>query len=264
MTLTDTPTILIPKGGGWYWISEVGGEKVQLSKEQVAEGNYDLVEAEDAPIVSDTDDVELLKAKLAQAAKQIAEQKAEIEASKPTVDIRHHLFETIEDVKKFYPAKYLRDLAQAELAAINKTRMKEGFDRITYDEEEWEAALAETIESLLADRSAGAHTEGPLLRTLKMVAPDGSLRQIPYEGQFNNIAGSLEDGYRKYTKKGFKRTDPMLCPSGDCWEESAKEKGEMVFTGYCSQDHFDRTEAGRSEEVPGVTTSAGIAGRRKR
>jgi hypothetical protein len=267
-TLHEESTDLIEIGGGYYWVEKVGGKKVQLSKKKIAAGGYIIIEpeaaaSEAAETADSTEDAEVLRAQLREAAKVIEKQKAELEANKPTVNIRHHLFETIEDVKAFYPEKQLRDMALAEIASINKTRMKQGYDPIRPDKEELAELITETMEDLLADRKVnGAPEEGPLLRTLKMVAPDGSLRQIPYEGQFNNIAGSLEDGYRKYTKKGFKRTEPMLCPAGGCWEVSAEENGEMVHTGYCSVDHFGRTEAGvGAPVVPGVTTRGSISGR---
>jgi hypothetical protein len=267
-TTLDESTDLIEIGGGYYWVEKVGGKKIQLSKKKIAEGGYVIIEpdeaaSEAAETAATTDDAEVLREQLRAAAKVIEAQKAELEANKPTVDIRHHLFESSEDVKKFYPEKKLRDMALAEIAAINKQRMREGYDPIRPKKSEMAGLIDDVMEDLLADRKVnGAPTEGPLLRTLKMVAPDGSLRQIPYEGQFNNIAGSLEDGYRKYTKKRFKRTDPMLCPAGGCWEESAAENGEMVHTGYCSQDHFNRTEAGvGAAAVPGVTTRGSISGR---
>lgn len=264
----DEPTILIPKGGGWYWIDQVGGKRVQLSQEKIAAGRYVVADIGGAEALADVtpadvDDAEVLQAIVASQKEEIAKLQAEVEAAKPTQDASAWLFETIEDVKAFYPMKHLRDLAQAELASINKVRMKEGYDRIQFTEEDFENAIDGILEGLLADRKFGAREEGPLMRTLKMFAEDGSLRQIPYEGQINNIAGSLEDGYRKYTKKGFKRTEPMFCPAQDCWEVSAEEDGAMLFTGYCSQDHFNRTEAGAgAPEVPGVTTTGAISGRR--
>ena len=261
-TEAQEATVLIPKGGGWYWVGEIGGERIQLSKADLEAGNYTVIDEADTPVNPDLDEVELLRAELAKAARKIEEQAAEIEAAKPTVNVERWLFESIEDVKAFYPEKHLKDLAAAEFASINKARTKQGYDRITYTDAEIDAAMEDILAGLLADRKAGAHTEGPLLRTLKMIAPDGSLRQVPYEGQFNNIAGSLEDGYRIYTKKGFKRTEPLLCPAGDCWEVAAMENGQMLFTGYCSQDHFNRTESGGASTVPGVTTSGSISGRR--
>ena len=267
-TLHDESTDLIEIGGGYYWVEKVGGKKIQLSKEKIAAGGYIIIEPDEAATASaetadSTEDAEVLREQLRAAAKVIEAQKAELEANRPTVNISHYLFETIEDVKAFYPEKHLRDTAMAEIAAINKQRMREGYDPIRPKKSEMAGLIEEVMADLLADRKVnGALEEGPLLRTLKMVAPDGSLRQIPYEGQFNNIAGSLEDGYRKYTKKGFKRTQPMLCPAGGCWEVSASEDGEMVFTGYCSQDHFNRTEAGvGAAAVPGVTTRGSISGR---
>lgn len=263
----DVPTLLIPKGGGWYWIDEVGGKKVQLSQEKIAAGRYIVADVGGAEALADVtpadvDDGEVLRAIVASQKDEIAKLRVEIEEAKPTRDASAWLFETIEDVKAFYPMKHLRDLAQAELAAVNKVRMKEGYDRIQFTEEDFESSIDEILEGLLADRKMGAREEGPLMRTLKMFAPDGSLRQIPYEGQINNIAGSLEDGYRKYTKKNFKRTEPLFCPAQDCWEVAAQEEGTMLFTGYCSQDHFNRTEAGAgAPEVPGVTTTGAISGR---
>lgn len=267
----DEPTILIDKGGGWYWIDKVGGKKVQMSKAEIVKGGYVVQEMADAigslESPDDIDDAEVLRGILESQKEEIAQLTREVNATKATHDVSGWLFETVDDVKAFYPMAHLRDLAQAEIASINRVRMKEGYDRVQFTDEDFEAAIDEIVVGLLADRKAGAREEGPLMRTLKMVKLDDNgnverLVQIPYEGQINNIAGSLEDGYRKYTKKNFKRTDPMLCPSQDCWEVSAEEDGKMLFTGYCSQDHYNRTEAGAgAPEVPGVTTTGAISGR---
>jgi len=174
----------------------------------------------------------------------IAKQEKQIEELKPTKNVAPFLFDTPEDVVAFYGDKKLDEMLKATVAAENKTRTKQGYDRTVYTPEEFAEAKEALIADLLADRTRmGPPLEGFLDRTIKMIKPeDGNLVQIPLEAQINNVAGSLNDGMFRYEKKGYKRTEPMLCPAKDCWETSAIGKGKFVHSGYCSEDHYKRTE----------------------
>jgi hypothetical protein len=176
-------------------------------------------------------------------AAQVTEQERQIEELKPTRDVAKFLFETPEDVVAHYGDKKLDEMLKATIAEENKARTKQGFDRTTYTPEEFAERKEALVADLLGDRTRwGPPTEGFLDRTMKMIKPDGTLVQIPFEGQINNVAGSLNDGLFRYQQKGYKLTDPMLCPTKDCNETSAIKKGKWLYLGYCSEDHYRRTE----------------------
>ena len=195
---------------------------------------------------------------------------AEADEHRPTRDVMPFLMETADDVRKRFTPQNLEDLANAELVTINRERTKNGHWPLPALEGiELEKAIDEAIASLLADRAmATPPTEGPLGRSLKMVSPakggqPEQLRQIPYEPQINNMAGSLEDGFARYRRKGFKMADPSLCPTMDCSLKSVVgEDGEFVYGAYCSADHRIRTERDSSQsEIPGVTSRNVVRGR---
>ena len=218
------------------------------------------------PNPTQTDEIAELKKQLTAARTTIDDQQKHIDEASVTVDISERLFRTTSDVHKYFDDQHLRDLAEATLSDENRERRRRDLSPLTFTDEEWEAAIETQVEELLADRTLnGAREEGPLLRTLKMYNPkDKSIRQIPYEGQFNNIAGSLSDGLIRYERKGFKRVEPFICPAGDCNEEAAvvrsgKNEGTWRFSGYCSDDHFQRTELRAVGDLPGVVNRAAVS-----
>lgn len=215
------------------------------------------------------DMVKELRDELRKAELTIKKQQVEIDMLSPTVDASRWIWETPEDVKAFFTEQQLKDIAEASFKEVNRERVRNGYQPITYSDEEWAEGVDQAIEDLLTDAAAGPPEVGPLARTLKMVNPkNGNLVQIPFEGQVNNIAGSLNDGLFRYEQKGFKRTKPMFCPSADCWQTAASgtgsKKGSYLFDGYCSQDHFNRTERRDNADLPGVTSRNEIIGRPSR
>jgi hypothetical protein len=185
--------------------------------------------------------------------KELRAAKAEAAALSPTVDIRDRLFESPEQVKKHFTVTKLRKMVQDQNAAENRIRSRQGYDKIVLDKASVDELIDQLAEQFVNDRLNAAPEEGWLLRTIKMVnIGTGNLIQIPYEGQFNNVAGSLRDGIVLYETKGYKRTDPMLCPAGDCFNPAAEKGGKWVFSGYCSEDHYKRTEVGKTIELPPV------------
>ena len=211
------------------------------------------------PPSSEHDQIVELRQQLKSANKALEEKQRLLNEASPTVDISHRLFRNVEDVYEYFDEQKLRDLAESTLVGENRIRQRTGLSPLRFEDDEWEAAIEQVAEELLADRALnGAKEEGPLTRTLKMYNPkDDSIRQIPYEGQFNNVAGSLADGLIIYERKGFKRVDPFICPSMDCGFEaviitSGKEKGKWRYNGYCSEDHFNRTEKRNLADVPGL------------
>jgi uncharacterized small protein (DUF1192 family) len=185
--------------------------------------------------------------RIAELESELASMAAEMEAMRPTKNVAAFSFKTADDVVALYGEDKIMAIVDSEIALENKKRVRDGYDRIRYSKEEKREKFDETVEALLLDRQlATPPREGWLARSLKMVKPDGSIIQIPYEGQVNNVAGSLADGYVRYEKKGFKRTDPMMCPTVDCYEDALARDGKWVFSGYCSEDHFKRTERGNA------------------
>lgn len=205
------------------------------SDERIAEAKGE------APV--DTIDVD---ARIQELEALVAERDAQIADLKPERPIASFLFRTREDVIAHFGERVIDEKVADLIASENRERARKGYDRIKYGKKETEAKRNEFIDGLLADRDASQPPlEGWLDRTLKMLKPDNTLVQIPYEGQINNVAGSLADGYVRYERKGYKRTEPMLCPTKDCWKESAMQGNVFTISGYCSQDHFDRTEKGQ-------------------
>lgn len=202
---------------------------------------------DEAPEVDPDDDqnavVEALRAELAEAKQSLAAKEEEARRLDPTADVSGYLYTTREQVIEFLGADKIAAVVEDRIATENKARTRQGYDRLTYTPGEKAKMRDELIDELLADRDAATPpVEGHLSRSIKMVAPDGSLRQIPYEGQINNVAGSLADGYVRYEKKGYKRTRPNLCPTTDCYRPAVVENGSFSFFGYCSRDHYLRTE----------------------
>lgn len=181
---------------------------------------------------------------------QVEDQQTQIEALKPTRDVSDRVFTDPDDVVAFHGEERIEGMVADRIARQNRQRVREGLDRLPTSGKagkELRTEIRETlIKELLEDRQkVRPPDEGWLDRTLKMVKPDGALVQIPYEVQINNVAGSLADGYVRYERKGFKRTEPMMCPSKDCNEFAAQgADGKWAFHGYCTEDHFKRTERG--------------------
>ncbi|MCH8198772.1 MAG: hypothetical protein IIA54_01725 [Chloroflexi bacterium] len=72
----------------------------------------------------------------------------------------------------------------------------------------------------------------------------------------NNLAGSISDAKERYREKGFKMTDPDLCPSQNCYEPSILKGGNFVFKGYCSHDHLARTEGTQVSNTDIITRTS--------
>lgn len=210
------------------------------------EGDVGIIPDEEPEV--DADDgadaiVEALRAELAEAKQALVEKEEEARRLDPTADVSGYLYKTREQVIEFFGVDKLTAVVEDRIATDNKARTRQGYDRLTFTSEEKQRLREDLIDELLADRDQAAPpVEGHLSRSIKMVAPDGSLRQIPYEGQINNVAGSLADGYVRYEKKGYKRTRPNMCPTTDCYREAVVENGQFSHFGYCSRDHYLRTE----------------------
>lgn len=197
-------------------------------------------------VVETDDQILALEAELKEAIERAETAEARVEELKPTRSIEHYLDMSEEGLRARFGEQQIRDIAARELVQINKRRLAEGLTPVSWEGRELEDAIQRVIAGLQADRQLyGPPSEGPLNKTLKMVKPDDMLIQVPYENQINNLAGSIEDAVARYRNKGYKLTEPLLCPSQNCWEKAAMNGGVYEFKGYCTEDHMKRTERTR-------------------
>lgn len=206
-------------------------------------------------------------------------EKAKIEAEqyKPFRSVEDRMFKGVGDVKRRFSKQQLKDIAGAELASMNSERLRRGFLPIDWSDEEWEAETTRAAEELVGDRRRHIPTEGPLARTLKMVAPTkdrckvqpcyehGHLVQVRVEAQINNQAGSLGDGITRYKDKGYKLAvndeGAMICAAQECNEWAAMENGKYTHRGYCTETHMKRVEGNQGEALTNAITRDTLGGR---
>lgn len=249
-------------------IEDVDEAQADETPESESAGETHVADQADVPVTEEMlaelkRENEALSVKLADAIRERDEFKEEADQNRPTRDTRHFQMTTPEDVFARFGKEKIYDLAQLERVKQNRERSKNGhFPLPELEGEQLERAVNATVADLLGDKErTRPPVEGPLNRVLKMVDKKGNLRQIPYEPQINNMAGSLADGYERYRQKGFKMPDPMWCATQDCSEFAlVNEAGEFAFKGYCSQDHMNRTEREKDQPVPGVTNRNVLAG----
>lgn len=243
-------------------ICEVCGKKVKnkaglASHTRAQHPNF---EPSPEPEVPSAEDLDELKAQLREALNRAEKAEEERDEFKPTRSIEDFILRNKDDVVARFGKQKLEDLARKELAVVNRRRAAQNLPPIDFGPEEMEARLEEVMEELLNDRILnGANSEGPLPKTLKMLTPNGSLVQIPYEAQINNLAGSMEDAIARYRNKGYKLAvddeGRMLCPAQNCWNSAATQDGKNVFGGYCTADHQSRTEANKGQPIdPNIYT----------
>lgn len=112
----------------------------------------------------------------------------------------------------------------------------------------------------LAFQAPGKRVAGKRIYTVKALARDGRVVQLPLEAQINNQVASPQDfvGLQFYVRKGFTPLFdmvsgvPLFCPTFDCWAKSgdvAGTKGRLG--GYCTTKHRIVSE-GDEEEVEGM------------
>jgi hypothetical protein len=80
-----------------------------------------------------------------------------------------------------------------------------------------------------------------------------TIEQIPLENQINNMKGSLADGIIRYTRKGFKLTDPFLCPRAGCYRAAASDEAKRwLYDGYCTDRHRVQVEGDQQSPTVGL------------
>ena len=178
----------------------------------------------------------------------------------PTRDIGEYLEDRVDWLTANSPEgeAYWLNRAEAKFKTDNRQRAKDGlppFD-IKQHPEILDDLIIElqTAERMSADKET---TEPPARRVKLWIMRNGmpTIEQIPMENQINNMAGSLADGIVRYTRKGFKLTDPFLCPHAGCFRPAAvDELNRWAYDGYCTERHRAAVEGGESSPTVGLNT----------
>lgn len=218
-----------------------------------------------------------LKKELEELEKELQQARDEADHYKPFRSAEDRIFGGVDDVKARFSKQQLKDIAGAELASINSERLRRGFLPVDWSDEQWEDEVNRAALELIGDRTRHQVMEGPLARTLKMIAPckdrcdkqpcydHGHLLQIRVEDQINNQAGSLGDGITRYRDRGYKLAvnddGAMMCAAQECYAWAAMENGKYTQRGYCSEEHRKRTEGSQGSAVTNTITQQALAGR---
>jgi len=134
---------------------------------------------------------------------------------------------------------------------------------VTLDKDGKATKVVLAEERFLPFTDAGKRVAAKRLYTVKAEKPDGTVVQLPLEGQINNniAAPDMFIGLQFYTRKGFNVFFDLEtgisahCPTWDCWAEWNDE-----FEGFCTAAHqaitmpSDGAEGGRGFGS-GATTS---------
>ena len=115
-------------------------------------------------------------------------------------------------------------------------------------------------ERLLPFAEPGRRVAAKRLYTVKAEKADGTVIQVPLEGQINNNVASPENaiGLRVYAGRGttmffdFETGEGAFCPTWDCWAEWNDK-----LDGFCHESHKAVTKGSESEGAfgQGATTS---------
>lgn len=191
---------------------------------------------------------------------RIAELEAENQRLKPTHELGGMFDDRVAWLTDNSPEgeAYWLNRAEAAFKQENQQRAKDGLP--VFDIKNHPDILDDHINDLKtkeAMANAAEPTE-PASRKVKLfIMRNGmpTLEQIPMESQINNMAGSLADGIVRYTRKGFKLTDPFLCPRAGCFRAAAADAGgNWEFDGYCSDRHRVEVEGSDSGPTVGLQT----------
>ena len=195
--------------------------------------------------------------------KQLEEENLDL---KPTRDLEGMFTDRVKWLEENSPEgeKYWVNRAEAEFKKTNKERALEGlpgFD-IKQHPELLDDLLVElkTKESIHIDNSA---VEVAARKIKLYIVRNGmpTIEQIPFENQINNTAGSLADGIIRYTQKGFKLTNPFLCPRAGCFKPAANNEFEKwMYEGYCTEVHRAEVEGEQKSPTAGLQTRDVMSG----
>ena len=177
-------------------------------------------------------------------------------ALKPTVDIGDYVTDRVKWITENSPEGegYWLNRAEAAFKKENMQRAKDGLP--VFNISDHPEILDDKIAELKAKAQSAVNREPdePAYRRVKLlIMRNGmpTIEQIPMEAQVNNMAGSLADGIIRYTRKGFKLTDPFLCPRAGCFRPAQNDElGRWLYDGYCTDRH--RTEVEGKDKSPTV------------
>ena len=211
--------------------------------------------------------------RIAELEAEVARQQAEIERIKPSVDVSRMLEDTVEYLTELLGEDYWENLAQRAWQNENRQRAKDNLPPV--DVKEHDAWRIQHIADLKA-KVAARHEGAPIVfsddarpsRKIKLIIDrkqaDGkmlpTIEQIPYEGHINNVNGSLADGLVRYTQKGFRITDPLLCFAQDCFKPAAVIGDRYLYDCYCSEYHRSVVEGGNKPKFDTSIASTTAAG----
>jgi uncharacterized small protein (DUF1192 family) len=206
----------------------------------------------EAPVESDAD----LRARIAALEAENKRLEEEAERLKPTRDVAEMIENRVDWLTTNTPEgeRYWMNRAEAEYKKTNKERAKEGLP--IFDIKDHPEILEDLMVELKTKEAMAKNkpADGPAARKVKLyIERNGmpTIEQIPMESQINNMGGSLADGIVRYTRKGFKMTDPFLCPRANCFRPAGTDElGRWEHDGYCTERH--RTEVEGPDQGPTV------------
>ena len=187
-----------------------------------------------------------------------AELDAEVERLKPTVDISAYVTDRVQWLEDNSPEgdQFWTNRAERKFSKDNMKRAKDGL--VPFNIKEHPDMLEDLIVELkTTERSRQqGEPEEPASRKVKMlIVRNGqpTIEQIPLENQINNMKGSLADGIVRYTRKGFKLTDPFLCPRAGCYKPAGTDDaGQWLHDGYCKDSHRQEVEGDQVSVTAGL------------
>ena len=189
-----------------------------------------------------------------------AELVAENKALKPTVDIGDYITDRVQWLTDNSPEgdKYWLNRAEASFKKDNMARAKDGLPIFNIsDHPDLLDDLIVELKTKEAMAQSKEPTEPPSRRVKLLIMRNGqpTIEQIPMEAQVNNMAGSLADGIIRYTRKGFKLTDPFLCPRAGCFRPAQNDElGRWLYDGYCTDKHRSEVEGNEKSPTVGLQT----------
>lgn len=132
---------------------------------------------------------------------------------------------------------------------------------VTLDDDDQIVEVELEEERFLGFQKPGMRVGAKRLYTVKAEKPDGTIVQLPLEGQINNnlAAPDMFIGLQVYTRKGFNAFFDMetgvgaFCPTWDCWAEWNKN-----IDGFCTEEHQAITRPKKAQGAfdANVTTSS--------
>ena len=251
------------KDGGWvkggaHAVSDRAAELDTIASAQVVSSRSDN------PVI---DSDAALRERIAALEAHNRELAEENEDLKPTRELGGMFTDRVNWLTENSPEgeRYWISRAEAEYKATNKERAKEGLPG--FDIKEHPEILDDMIiemktkESIHIDNSAIETAARKVKLYIHRKGQMPTVEQIPMENQINNMAGSLADGIIRYTRKGFKLTDPFLCPRAGCFYPAATdEMKRWQYDGYCTEVHRAEVEGKEKSPTAGLQTRDVLSG----